>query len=47
MWINAAYLSFTRQLEATFSNFKSQCAVFMYMIYLINNYVAQYIQKVT
>jgi len=31
MWINAAYLSFTWQLEATFSNFKTQCLCSFYV----------------
>jgi len=46
MWINAAYLSFTWQLEATFSNFKTQCLCSFYVIYFINKYRVQYIQKV-
>lgn len=41
--IHDAYLSFTWQLEATFSNFRSQSLCGFYMINFINNHIAQYI----
>lgn len=37
MWVNAAYLSFTWQLEGTFSNFKPPYLCSFYVIYFINN----------
>lgn len=46
MWINAAYLSFTWQLQATLFNFQSQCLCNFHVMHFINNYTAQYTQKV-